>query len=284
MLNPEIFFQALVNGLLMGTVYGIAAVGLSLIWGVLGVVNLAHGSLIILSAYLTYWVFSYTGVPPLTMIPVSIFLGFLVGYMLYSAVGPRVVSLDPSTSVLFFFGLSLLLSNTILNLWGPDVRGIPWLIQSIEIFGIRVSFARLIALLTTVICFITLYVLIQRTYVGKAIRAVVINRVGALSIGINVHQIFALSMGIGIGITFFSGTMIALVNPFTPVSGEGYLMYSFASVVLGGIGNIIGTLLAGIFMGVVESFIGVYFSQSISPAAAFIILVLVILVRYRGQK
>ncbi|MDW8063827.1 MAG: branched-chain amino acid ABC transporter permease [Candidatus Caldarchaeum sp.] len=284
MFNPEIFFQALVNGLLMGTIYGIAAVGLSLIWGVLGVVNLAHGSFIILSAYLTYWFFVYTGLPPLSTVPLSIVLGFAAGYLLYKAVGQKVVSLDPSTSVLFFFGLSLLLSNTILNLWGPDVRGIPWLIQSFQIAEIRVSLARLITLATTILCFISLYILIQRTYIGKAIRAVVINRVGAAAVGIDVHSIFAVSMGIGIGVTFFSGTMIAMVNPFTPASGEGYLMYSFASVVLGGVGNIIGTLLAGILMGLVESFIGVYFSQSISPAAAFIILVLVILVRYRGAK
>lgn len=268
----------------MGTVYGIAAVGLSLIWGVLKIVNLAHGAFIILAAYITYWLFVYTGLPPLVMTPVSIVIGFLVGYLLYRGVGKNVVTLDPSTSVLFFFGMSLLLSNIILNLWGPDVRGIPWLVESVEITGIRLALSRLLALVSTVACFTILYLVLQRTYYGKAIRAVVINRVGAASVGIDVNSVFAVSMGLGIGITFFSGTMIALVNPFTPASGDGYLMYSFASVVLGGVGNVVGTLFAGMLMGVIESFVGVYLTQSLSPAAAFITLVLVIVVKYRGAR
>ncbi len=281
MINLDLFFQALLNGLLIGAVYGVAAIGLSLIWGVLGVVNLAHGSFLILSAYIVFWLFNLLGVTPIAMTVFSLLLGFLVGVVIYSLVGKRIVGQDSSTSLLFFFGASLFISNLILNLWGPDVRGIPWLIQGLDLAGVRISLARLVALMFVSAAFLGLYLLIKYTYYGKAIRAVVINRMGALAVGIDVNYVFALSLGLGLGITFFSGNLIALVNPFTPESGEGYLMYSFASVILGGAGNIIGTMLAGILIGLIESFVGVYFTQGLSPAVAFIILVLVIIVRHR---
>jgi len=276
-----LFLQTLVNGLLLGAVYAIAALGLSLIWGVMGVVNLAHGSFLILSAYIVYWSFVLMGVPPIFLTPLTVILGFLLGYLLYKLVGKTVVSLDPSTSLLFFFGVSLFVSNMILNLWGPDVRGIPWLVEGIEILDIRVPISRLVALIMVAAGFLTLYWMLRHTYYGKAIRAVVVNKTGAMSVGINIHAVYALSLGLGLGLTFFSGNLIALVNPFTPVSGDGYLMYSFATVVLGGVGNVFGALLAGLLIGVIESIIGVYFTQSISPAVAFIILVLVITVKNR---
>jgi branched-chain amino acid transport system permease protein len=145
---------------------------------------------------------------------------------------------------------------------------------------VSVSVARLISFGLVGISFITLYLFINKTFYGKAIRAVVANRLGAVTAGIDVQWVFAVSTSIGFGITFFSGSLVALVNPFTPSSGDGYLMYAFATVVLGGVGSIVGAFLAGILLGIVESFVGVLFTQGVSPAVAFITLVLVILFRY----
>jgi branched-chain amino acid transport system permease protein len=278
--SPDILLQTLLNGFLMGAVYGVAAIGLSLVWGVLGLVNLSHGALLIAAAYITFLLYAGLGAPPLVSAPLAFLIGAAAGLLFYRGFGKRLTSTDPSYSLLFFFGLALFLTNTILNLLGPDVRGIPWLIESATLGPVSVSVARLISFGLVGISFITLYLFINKTFYGKAIRAVVANRLGAVTAGIDVQWVFAVSTSIGFGITFFSGSLVALVNPFTPSSGDGYLMYAFATVVLGGVGSTVGAFLAGILLGIVESFVGVLFTQGVSPAVAFITLVLVILFRY----
>jgi len=278
--SADIILQTLVNGFLMGAVYGVAAIGLSLVWGVLGLVNLSHGALLISAAYITFILYAGLGTPPLISAPLAFLIGAAAGFFFYKLFGRRLTSTDPSYSLLFFFGLSLFLTNVILNLLGPDVRGIPWLIEATALGPVSVSLSRLVSFGLVATSFITLYLFITKTYHGKAIRAVVANRLGAVTAGIDVQWIFTISTSIGFGITFFSGSLVALVNPFTPTSGDGYLMYAFATVVLGGVGNIVGAFLAGILLGVVESLVGVLFTQGVSPAVAFITLVLVILFRY----
>jgi branched-chain amino acid transport system permease protein len=277
-----VFLQTLVNGLLQGSIYGLVALGLTLIWGVMRVINLAHGEFIILGAYTAFWMFTLYSLQPLISLLIGIPLGFLIGIVIYVGLVKRVVNGPELSSLLVFFGLSMILQNLMLTYWTADVRGLPILYASINIGSITIVGDRLIASVIAIILSTFLLILLKYTYFGRSIRAVVQDTDAAMLMGVNVNYIYAMSMSIGIILTFLGGILIALTTPFTPYQGGIYTLYSFLIVVLGGLGNPLGSLFGGLLIGIIESYTATYWSSGISPAVAFLLLLLVLIIKPEG--
>jgi len=277
-----VFLHTLVNGLLQGSIYGLVALGLTLIWGVMRVINLAHGEFIILGAYTAFWMFTLYSLQPLISLLIGIPLGFLIGIVIYVGLVKRVVNGPELSSLLVFFGLSMILQNLMLTYWTADVRGLPILYASINIGSITIVGDRLIASVIAIILSTFLLILLKYTYFGRSIRAVVQDTDAAMLMGVNVNYIYAMSMSIGIILTFLGGILIALTTPFTPYQGGIYTLYSFLIVVLGGLGNPLGSLFGGLLIGIIESYTATYWSSGISPAVAFLLLLLVLIIKPEG--
>jgi len=277
-----VFLQTLVNGLLQGSIYGLVALGLTLIWGVMRVINLAHGEFIILGAYTAFWMFTLYSLQPLISLLIGIPLGFLIGIVIYVGLVKRVVNGPELSSLLVFFGLSMILQNLMLTYWTADVRGLPILYASINIGSITIVGDRLMASVIAIILSTFLLILLKYTYFGRSIRAVVQDTDAAMLMGVNVNYIYAMSMSIGIILTFLGGILIALTTPFTPYQGGIYTLYSFLIVVLGGLGNPLGSLFGGLLIGIIESYTATYWSSGISPAVAFLLLLLVLIIKPEG--
>jgi branched-chain amino acid transport system permease protein len=281
-LLDSIFLQTLINGLLLGALYALIAMGLTLIFGVMRIINLAHGEFTILGAYATYWTCVILGVNPMLSLVVSVPLGALLGLIVYFALTRRIVYAPELTSLLVFFGLSMILQNIMLLLWKADIRGLPTTYPSIVLGGITIIGDRLIAAITALIVSLILLLFLKYSYLGRAIRAVVQDFEAAPLVGINVHVIYALSMCIGLALTSAGGSLLALTTPFTPYVSGVYTLYSFLVVVLGGLGNPIGSLLGGLIVGVAISFTATYWLAGISPTVAFVLLVLILLFKPEG--
>jgi branched-subunit amino acid ABC-type transport system permease component len=282
MITDIVFLQALVNGLLQGFIYGLVALGLTLIWGVTRIINIAHGELVIIGAYTAFWMFVLYGLHPLISLLIGIPLGFLIGIIIYITLVKKVVNGPELSSLLVFFGLSMILQNLMLTYWTADVRGLPILYPSINIGPVTIVGDRLIASALASILSISLLVLLKYTYFGRSIRAVVQDADAAMLMGVNVNYIYAMSMGIGITLTFLGGVLIALTTPFTPYLGGTYTLYSFLVVVLGSMGNPVGSLFGGLLIGIIESYTATYWSSGLSPAVAFLLLLLVLIVKPEG--
>jgi branched-subunit amino acid ABC-type transport system permease component len=282
MIIDIIFLQALVNGLLQGFIYGLVALGLTLIWGVTRIINVAHGELVVIGAYTAFWMFALYGLHPLISLLIGIPLGFLIGIIIYITLVKKVVNGPELSSLLVFFGLSMILQNFMLTYWTADVRGLPILYPSINIGPVTIVGDRLIASALASILSISLLVLLKYTYFGRSIRAVVQDADAAMLMGVNVNYIYAMSMGIGITLTFLGGVLIALTTPFTPHLSGTYTLYSFLVVVLGSMGNPVGSLFGGLLIGIIESYTATYWSSGLSPAVAFLLLLLVLIVKPEG--
>lgn len=278
----QILIQALINGFLSGSIYGLIALGLTLIWGVMRIINIAHGSLAILGAYIAYWLFVIYSMNPLFSLIVGLPLGFLIGLVIYFSFVRPIIKAPELSSLLVLFGLSLIIENLMLIYWKPDVRGLPILYSSYTISNITIIGDRLIASVTAIITAILLLAFLRFTYLGKSIRATVQDDEAASLMGVNVNRIYAISMGIGVALTVLGGALIALTTPFTPYLSGIYTLYAFSVVVIGGLGNPLGTFFGGIIIGEAESLTATYYSTGISPAIAFIILVIVLIIRPTG--
>ena len=281
-MSPSLFLQAILNGLLIGSIYGLSALGLTLVWGIMDVVNLAHGELILLGAYLNFWLFTLYGVNPLLSLLLSIPLGVIVGFILHTSLIRHVVGKSGLTTLLLTFGLSIFLNNAMLNLWLPDTRTVAWLRTSVVAGGVVLPGARLLAFGVVLLMTTGLYFFLLRTYSGKAIRAVMQDAEAAAAMGVNTGAILRLSFIIGTILATVAGNLICLVLPFAPANALQYAIMSFVIVVVGGLGRPLGALLGGLMVGLVESFTGTFISQAYTPAAVSFLLIVFLLLRPGG--
>lgn len=282
------FVQASVNGLLIGGVYGLAALGLSLIWGVMKLVNLAHGVFIMLGAYLGYAMFHFLGLHPLLGMIAAIPLGAVGGVLIYRFLINRIVVAVANElememmCLLFTFALSMIIYGGALNIWGSDLRGIPTLMPTISLAGIDIPSSRLLAFIFALGLGGALYLFLKKTYTGKAIRAVTQNRNYVMLDGIDPVWIFQISFSIGVVYALMAGVVISLITPITPIMGVYFLLKCFTVVVLGGLGNPVGAFLGGLVLGLAESYTSLFATYAVSPAIAFIALILILIFRPGG--
>jgi len=276
--------QVVVNGILIGGVYGIAALGLGLVWGVMSVVNVAHGDLLIFFAYMTWVLVAVQNLPPFVALVLLLPTGFLMGMLLYRLLVRHLVRRTDVElmSLVLFFGLSAVVYGFSSYQWGADLRSMPVPLPTFRISGLVLPGTRVAAFVIGGGLVVALQWFLRKTYWGKAIRAVAQSRDAARALGIDPDQVSAVAFGIALAYAGVAGALIAMTSPLSPSLGVAFAGRSFAVVVLGGLGNPIGTLAAGLILGLAESLSTLWLTFGLSPAVAFVLLIIVLIVRPTG--
>lgn len=276
--------QVLINGILLGGVYGCAAMGFSIIWGVMNLINLAHGSMIILGAYITYMINTTTGIDPFLSIPVSGLVLFLLGFVVQKYLINRVIGGSVFMTLILTFGLDLVLINTNLVLFTADLRSIsPWYAGlGWQIETVRIPFIRFGVFVFSLTLAFMLFLFMNRTKLGNAIKATSFDKDAAGLVGVDIFKVYAITFGIGAGMAGMAGSLISMIYSFSPVLGDIFTMKSFVIVVLGGLGSIPGAIVGGLILGIVENFASVLLEPGYKDAVSFILLVVILVLRPRG--
>ncbi|MFC9920033.1 branched-chain amino acid ABC transporter permease [Agromyces binzhouensis] len=276
--------QALISGLLVGAVYALMASGLTLVFGVMRVINLAHGAFAILAAFLTFSLWQWFGLDPLVSIPILTVVMFAVGWLAYVLIVRHVRSSHVSMSVLATFGIALLLEGVMGFVWGNQSAAVrtAYTDASITVGPFYVPTATLIAAGIAVVVLVGLHLLLDHTWAGRAIRASSANESGALLVGVSVKAIAATTFGIGIATLGAGGAIIAATYPFIPGSHYQWIARLLAIVVLGGLGSLPGAVIGALVIGVAEQLATLWLGASWVVAVPFLVIFIVLLVRPQG--
>lgn len=279
-----LLMQAIFSGLLNGGIYALVSVGLTLIFGVLGIINFAHGSLMMVGMYLSYWLFTLYGLDPYLSLVCSALVLFVIGLMIEKLLIAQVLDAPEHNQLLLTLGISLFIENLALFLWSPNPRTVTvsYLDFAPMVSGVMISPPRVIAFLVSIVLTALLYLFLHKTDVGKAIRAVSQEREGALTVGINMPRMYALAFGIGCACVGAAGTLVAPFYTIEPYVGSVFVITAFVVVVLGGMGNYFGALLAGLIVGLAESVAAVYIPSAMKQIVIYSIFVVVLLFRPQG--
>jgi branched-chain amino acid transport system permease protein len=282
-----LILSGLVNGLIVGGVYALIGLSLTLLYGVLRIVNFAHGEFVIGGSFVAYLLFTGLGVPPLIALPIAAVTFFAAGWVAYYLLIPRLSrSDDPeSMSFLMMYGMSIALAAVMLLLFEADSRSIDYSFSpvSMKIGPLYVSTARLVAFGVTIAISLVLAWFLFRTLPGKALRGAIMNREAIQIVGVDIVKLSALAFALATALAGVTGVLVALVFPaFNPFSGPEYSIIGFIVVVLGGLGNPVGALIAGILYGLAEQLATVFLPQALAQIVGFAILVGTILVRPSG--
>jgi branched-chain amino acid transport system permease protein len=280
--------QNLAFGIMVGALYGLVALGLSMVFGVTKFLNVAHGELLMFGGYASFWVFSLLGWDPFLTIPIALIFLFLIGGLLYLLVFSRTVKLPEEAKIkntlLVAFGLSVILQNLALRFWTADERGITpsYSGMAITVLGIRFPAVRLASLGVAVIFLVALQLFLKKTYTGKAIRATVQDWEAASLMGINIHKIYLLSFAIGAALAGAAGTLVTVNYSIQPAMGLDWTLKALIVMVLGGLGNIPGTFVGGLILGVTESATSFFISNNYREVAGLVLFLLVLIFRPQG--
>jgi branched-chain amino acid transport system permease protein len=286
MLRP--LAQNLVFGILVGGLYGLVAVGLSLVFGVTKFLNVAHGELLMLGGYAAFWVFTLWGVDPFASLPLVVIFLLLIGLLLYKLLFSRMVKLTEDNKIkntlLIGFGLSLVFQNVALRLWTADDRGITTAYsgQAITLFGIRFPVVRVASLAIALVCLLALHLFLRRTYMGKAIRATVEDWEAATVTGIDVHKVYLVSFLLGAALAGVAGSLVSVGYSIQPAMGLEWTLIALVVMVLGGLGNIFGTFVAGLILGVTQSLTSYWIGGTYREIVALLLFLLVLVFRPQG--
>lgn len=277
--------QLLVNGILFGTMYGIAAIGLSLIFGTMRIIFLAQGTMIILMAYLCYWLFSLLGMDPYFSLILVVPVSLLVGMGLYQALFREAAAMeDKNISLLIAIGLMFLVENLMTVVWTANPRSILTSYTSLAFrpMGIDISFTRLIGLVMAVLSTAGVVLFLKKTYIGMAVRAASENIISATLVGISPHRVNTVAFAIGIGLAGVAGVGLATIYPFDPFYGFIFALKALISLAIGGIGSVFGALFGGILLGLLESLASFFFSGGWSDAISYAAFLIVLMFKPEG--
>ena len=278
--------QLVTIGLLAGGIYAAVGVGFSLVWGVLNIVNLAHGALVIVGAYVTWQIFTASGLDPFLTLPIDAVALFALGYVVQRGVINRIIRAPLLFTFLLTFGLNLIAVNVLLLIFKSDFRSVTTSYSGagLDLGGIVIPYIRLAALGIALLMAAGLALLLARTRVGLAIQAVGSDRDAAQLVGIDLRHAYAVTYGLGAACAGVAGGLIAMIQAITPTAGEPYTLQAFVVVILGGLGRVSATVVGGLVFGLVEAF-----AQSIpgsgsvfANAIAFGVMVLVLVTRPQG--
>lgn len=275
--------QVAINGLLVGGLYALMALGLSLVWGVMDVINIAHGAFIMLGAYTTYWLHQ-AGIDPLISLPISLGLLFIVGFLLQKYLINLVIRAELFITLLLTFGIEILIMNLALVAWTANVRRVTTSYSgaSLSAGGLTIPLVRIIAFITALILAGVLFLLLERTRMGRAIRATSQDLLAARLTGTNVSNTYAITFGLGAGLAGAAGSLWSMLFPITPTMGGVLTLKSFVVSVIGGLGTMAGPVVGGLVLGLAENFTSAYVSTTLPNLVSFGLLVLTLIVRPRG--
>ena len=272
------------NGLLLGGLYACMALGLSMVFGVMRFINVAHGELLILAAFLSF-VFSTTfGLHPLVAMLALIPVLFVLGYVMQRTLINPLMGAGLEPSLLTAFGLSIIAQNLMVEIWGGNTKSLntTYAEMNANIFGIDVPLLYIMSFFAGIVVTVGIHLFITRTYTGRAIRAATQDAATAMTMGINVNNIYAITAAIGAATAALGGTLIGMTFSFTPTTGFPWLLKGFVVVILGGMGNIIGTLAGGLILGLSEGIGAAFVGTGYRDMIGYIIFLLVLMFRPTG--
>ncbi len=279
-----LLLQSIVSGLLMGGVYSLVAVGLSLIFGVMRIINFAHGSFMMLGMFTTYWLYVLLGVDPYLSLLFSIPLLFVIGLLAEHFLIEKVLAAPEHNQLLLTLGLSMFIENFALLVWSPNYRtlNIPYVNKAATVGTVMISYPKVIAFIFAIVLTAALYSFLKRTDLGKAIRAASEEKEGALTVGINLKRIYYIAFGIGTACVGAAGTLTAPFFYVNPHVGGIFVITAFVIVVLGGMGNLIGALVGGLIIGLAESVGAAFIPGQLKQFIIYFIFILVLLFKPEG--
>jgi branched-chain amino acid transport system permease protein len=276
------YLQTLVNGIVLGALYACLAVGFSLVWGVLNIVNMLHGSLIVFGGYLTFFAWHSYGIHPLIALPVVAVFLYGIGYVTQLLAINRVVNQPVLTTMTLTFGLDLILYNFMTVYYTATPRRVSLDFGIIDVGGIVVPVDRLVGMALALILTAMLYLVLRLSRIGRAIVAVRMDSAAAALMGIKVSRIYAITFGIGALMAGATGAIFAMVYPVTTNLTGTYLGKAFVICVIGGLGSVQGALVGGIVLGVIESFAGQFFGPQHALTVGFVLMLVLLVVKPTG--
>ncbi len=281
-----VLLQLVIGGILQGGIYALGAFGLSLIFGVLNVLNVAHGDFLVLGGLATYWLYTAFGLSPFLAIalvfPAFVILGMAVERLLIRPIRARTAHEFLAASILVTLGLALAIEDLAAFSLVQPVKGIDYSLAPFRVGSVVISTLRLLSLGVILVLAISLHAFLRRSMAGKAIRAVIQDREGAMLAGINVQAVSRNTLGLGIALSAVAGIFFITIIPVEPHLGIPLTLKYLSIIVLGGIGNLPGTLLGAVILGLAESLVGFWFGAQWSLTVAFVILVAILLLRPKG--
>jgi branched-chain amino acid transport system permease protein len=276
------FIEISIRGLMLGSVYALVGMGLTLVWGVVGIVNIAHGEFVMLGAYFAFWVFSLLHFNPLLTVVLSVPVFFFAGVMIHRRITERLVKEHELSALILTFGMSILIWNLAQFLWTNTYRSVPYLTGSFPFFGLVLGKSKTVSFGLAVGITITLFTFLKYSKLGKGIRATSQNAEVALVCGINTIKMRMLTFGMGIGLAGAAGAVVSLQWVIFPQMGGSYISKAFAIVVLGGLGNIQGALAGGLIIGILESLVTQYLSAKMAQIIPSMTILIILLLRPTG--
>ncbi len=281
----------LIQGLVLGAVYGMATMGLSLIFGVLKVVNVGHGAFIMVGAFITLWLFNALGINPILAVPVAFIVGMGLGLLFYYTIMQRLIKAPELATLLVTFAIGILLEETVKLIFGSEFRGYNWAVGKINLGITVLPMTKIYACIGSVVIALLLYLWFNKTRAGSAMRSVVEDSEGARVCGVNVGGTYALSFALGLGLTVASGVLLTMFIPvgINPYMGGGYTLKAFVIAVLGGLASPYGAFFGGLIFGLIEN--GSYTLFALIPGVepfaltrflSFAMLLVILLIRPTG--
>ncbi len=276
--------QIIINGILKGGLYALMAMGMSLIWGVMNVINIAHGAFIMLGAYATYWFFSLLGIDPFISLIFSASIMFMLGFIIQKGLINLVIKADIFITLLLTFGLEILITNLALLAWTADVRKVKvdYAAANLQFLGATVPLVRLAAFAIAIAITVILFVMMNKTKLGRAIRATSQDLDAAKLMGVNVSDIYSITFGIGVALAAAAGTLWSIIFPITPTMGGILTLKSFVIVIIGGLGTMIGPIAGGLVLGISEALGTNLLGATYENLISFVIFLIVIIFMPKG--
>ena len=280
----ELLFQVLVSGILLGGLYALMALGLALVWGVLNIVNLSHGALIMLGAYVTYYLFTGAHIDPFAALPVTAIVLFVIGYLIQRGILNLVIRGPMFNTLLITFGIEVVLTY-LAQLWfSADFRAINpgYAGSNYTVGGITIPFVQVVSFAIAIGLTVTMWLFLLHTRIGRGIRAAAQNLVAARLYGVNPKSIYALTFGLGAALAGVAGGLYGTVSQINPYIGGALTAKSFVIAIIGGLDNPLWVIVGGLCLGIIESLTALYIGPTYRDVASFGILVLILIVRPSG--
>jgi len=276
--------QEITNALLLAGIYACVGMGFSLLYGVMNIVNLAHGAMVMVGAYISFWLFTLWGLDPFLSLPASLVVLFAIGYPMQAFLVNNVIRSDILRSLLVTYGVEMLLLGAVLVTWGSNYRAITprYFGAGFQIGTVVVPYLRAGIMAVALAMAVCLHFFMSRTRTGMAIKATALNKEAAALVGINIRRIYAVSSGLGCALAGAAGTLVAASYTISPSIEGPYLGSAFVIAVLGGLGNMMGAIAGGVVLALAETLGAVYFGMSFQRLIGFVIFLLVLILRPHG--
>jgi branched-chain amino acid transport system permease protein len=282
------WIELIFSGLITGGIYALVALGLNLQYGLMRILNIAHGEFLMLGAYLTWMVQTSFGISPLLMIPVSFVMLMGLGLVIHWLCFRRLTATSPNIDIfearglMVAFGLMFLIQNLVSSIWGGELRGYDYMAEPVVMGGAQFAGNKLLVFAMALVFSLGLMVLLRKTLLGKGVRALMQSQVGAQLVGINTRTLHPLMFGIGLGLSGLAGCLLSMAYTISPAMGEPYTVTALIVITLGGFGSMGGALAGGLLLGVIEAF-GMHFTNpSLKALLSYVVFIGVLLLRPKG--